>query len=391
VPARRHATVVASSVAGLETADFSTIVETDRVIVTERTMVWTTGDRHGSHTEAAVKAPSTLWLLAEGATHGAFSLFYLLENAEATDAQIQIQYIQPPPHLTISRTYTVPAHTRTTIPVDDEPGLEAADVSARIGSINDVPIIAERAMYFSTGGVPFRGGHGSAGVTQPQKHWFFAEGATGSFFNTFLLLANPDQGLPAHVTVSYLLPDGTVIPAIHDLDPSTRETINVATEAPELANTAVSMVVDSNVAIVAERSMYWPAADWTEAHNTPGATETGTVWAVAGGEEGGACNAQTYVLIANTSAFAGTARVAVLRDNAAPMTIEVPLAANSRTNVPIGPTPEFAAALGTRFGVLIESLGATPAQIVVERSTYSNSANGGVWAAGGAALATRLQ
>jgi hypothetical protein len=148
--------------------------------------------------------------------------------------------------------------------------------------------------------------------------------------------------------------------------------------------------VDSDVPIVAERSMYWPP-EWTDAHNTPGATETGTVWAVAGGEEGGASAAQTYVLIANTSAFDGSARVTLLRDNAAPLTLDVQLQANSRKNVPIGPTSEFAAALGTRFGVLVESLGASPAQIVVERSTYSNGAGGAVWAAGSAALATRLQ
>jgi hypothetical protein len=197
-------------------------------------------------------------------------------------------------------------------------------------------------------------------VTQPRAHWFFAEGATGSFFNTFLLLANPDTTRTAHVTVSYLLPDGT------------------------------AAVVDSDVPIIAERSMYWPS-DWTEAHNTPGATETGTVWAAAGGEEGGLSGAQTYVLIANTSSFAGSARVTVLRENGAPLTLDVPLEANSRTNVPIGPTPEFAAVIGTRFGVLVESLGATPAQIVVERSTYSNGANGAVWAAGSATLATRLQ
>ena len=136
--------------------------------------------------------------------------------------------------------------------------------------------------------------------------------------------------------------------------------------------------------------MYWPS-DWTEAHNTPGATETGTVWAVAGGEEGGTFAAQTYVLIANTSTFAGLARVTVLREDGAPLTREFPLAANSRTNVPIGPTPEFAAAIGSRFGVLVESLGSTPAQIVVERATYSNGASGAVWSAGSAALATRLQ
>ena len=281
-------------------------------------------------------------------------------------------------------------HTRKTIAVDDEPGLEATDVSADIHSTNGVPIIVERAMYFSTGGIPFRGGHDSAGVTEPRAHWFFAEGATGSFFNTFLLLANPDATRTAHVTVSYLLPDGAVIPVTHDLAPSSRETYNVAGEAPALASAAVSAVVDSDVPIVAERSMYWPG-DWTEAHNTPGATDTGTVWAVAGGEEGGTFGAQTYVLIANTSAFEGSVRVTVLRENGAPLTRDITLEANSRTNVPIGPTPEFAATIGTRFGVLVESIGATPAQIVVERATYSNGASGAVWAAGSATLATRLQ
>ena len=136
--------------------------------------------------------------------------------------------------------------------------------------------------------------------------------------------------------------------------------------------------------------MYWPK-DWTEAHNSPGATETGTLWGVAGGEEGGNFGAQTYVLIANTSTFAGTARVTVLQENGAPLTIDVPLSPSSRTNVAIGATDAFSAVIGSRFGVLVQSLGTTPAQIVVERATYSNDANGVVWAAGASALATKLQ
>ena len=386
VPARRHATVVASAVAGITATDFSTIIETDRVVVSERTMVWTPGERFGSHTETAVKAPAIDWFLAEGATHGVFSLFYLLENPGDTAANVRIRYLLPSPQTPIVLNYTVEAHSRKTIPVDDEPGLGATDVSADIHSENGVPIIVERAMYFSGA----RGGHASAGVTEPRAHWFFAEGATGSYFNTFLLLANPDATRTAHVTVSYLLPDGTVIPVTHDIAASSRQTYNVAIEAPALASAAVSAVVDSDVPIVAERSMYWPP-EWTDAHNTAGATETGIVWGVAGGEEGGAFNTQTYVLIANTSPFAGSARVTVLRENGAPMVHEVTLEANSRTNVPIGPTPEFAAVIGTRFGVLVESLGATPAQIVVERATYSNGTGGAVWDAGSAALATRLQ
>jgi hypothetical protein len=42
-----------------------------------------------------------------------------------------------------------------------------------------------------------------------------------------------------------------------------------------------------------------------------------------------------------------------------------------------------------RFGIVVQSLGDTPAQIVVERAMYSN-AGGVLWSAGTAAVATRL-
>ena len=36
------------------------------------------------------------------------------------------------------------------------------------------------------------GAHNSAAVTAPALNWFLAEGATGSFFDTFVLVANPN-------------------------------------------------------------------------------------------------------------------------------------------------------------------------------------------------------
>jgi hypothetical protein len=392
VPAQRHVTVQTTAINGMQAADFSTIIETDHQIVAERTMVWTPQARYGSHSETAVTAPSKQWFLAEGATHGIFSLFYLLENPSDTKATVQIRYLLPFGQPPIVLNYDVDPHSRRTIPVDDEPGLSATDVSADIQS--NVAIIAERAMYFSTPGQAFLGGHDSAGVTSRSTHWFFAEGATGSFFDMFLLLANPDQTKTANVTLRYLLPDGTVIPVTHQVGPNSRQTYNVATEDQRLKSAAVSTIVDSDVPIVAERSMYWPNFPlWTEAHNSPGATDTGTIWAVAGGEQGGNFGATTFVLVANTSPFQGQARVTVLRDNAAPLVATFNLAPNSRFNVNIGGVPEFAGVSG-RFGVTVESLGATPAQLaqlVVERATYANDANGTVWASGACALATKLQ
>ena len=49
----------------------------------------------------------------------------------------------------------------------------------------------------------------------------------------------------------------------------------------------------------------------------------------------------------------------------------------------------FPGVTGKRFGALVESIGDTPAQIVVERAMYSD-ANGVHWAAGTNATATRL-
>ena len=39
-----------------------------------------------------------------------------------------------------------------------------------------------------------------AGATRPSTDWFLAEGATGSFFTTFVLVSNPNA-TPAAVTM----------------------------------------------------------------------------------------------------------------------------------------------------------------------------------------------
>ena len=77
----------------------------------------------------------------------------------------------------------------------------------------------------------------------------------------------------------------------------------------------------------------------------------------------------------------------LLFEDGTPRPEPFPLSASSRTNMHRHRLPGDR---GKRFGTLIETQGATPAQIVVERAMYSN-ANGVIWAAGTNALATRLQ
>jgi uncharacterized protein (TIGR03437 family) len=396
-----RATVDAKTVPGLAAAEFSTIIEADAAVVADRTMTWdATG--YGAHAETAVTAPAPIWYLAEGATHSGFDLFYLLQNAAPTERLVRVRYLRPS-GTPLEKTYTLPANSRTNIWIDVEefpglgPALADTDVSAVIESLDGVPIIVERAMYRSNQGRVFNAGHESAGITAPALRWFLAEGATGTWFDLFVLLANPNAS-DAQVTVTYLLPDGTKYTKVMSVPANSRQNIWVDVETPDgttgfpLANTAVSTTVEvtNGVPIIVERAMWWPGDgnSWHEAHNSAGATVTGTAWALAEGEVGGAAGRETYVLIANTSSTAGQARVTLMFEDGTNVAKPFDLAATSRTNVAMA--ADFPESAGKRFGVLVESIGTTPAEIVVERAMYWN-AGGGVWAAGTNALATRLR
>ena len=389
VPAGARRTIDLGALPGLESANVSTVVEADSEVVIDRTMRWDQATRGGAHAEGSVPAPALRWYLAEGATHGFFDLFYLIQNPSLTaTASVRVRFLRPS-GAPIERFYTVQPNSRFTLAVDAIAELSATDVSAVIEGLNGLPIIVERAMYSSAAGV-FAAGHDSAGVTAPATEWFFAEGATGGFFDLFMLLANPNT-TEAAVQATYLLPSGATVVRTYQVPGDSRRTIYVALEDPALADTAVSikLLVTNGVGIIAERSMWWPHGQaWYEAHNSVGATATGTKWAVADGEQGGAEAAQTYLLIANTSPFAATLRVTVLLENGPPLIREYTATANSRFNVPVG--SDFSLPSGTRFGAVVESLGATPARIAVERAMYWN-AGGQLWAAGSNLLATRLQ
>jgi hypothetical protein len=84
---------------------------------------------------------------------------------------------------------------------------------------------------------------------------------------------------------------------------------------------------------------------------------------------------------------AGQARVRLLFEDATTAERTFNLPPNSRTNVSV--ETEFPAAANRRFGAMIESLGGTPAELVVERAMYAN-ASGIIWAAGTNALATKM-
>jgi hypothetical protein len=385
-----RATLVSTSVPGLESTSFSTKVETDELVVADRTMSWDASG-YGAHAETAIVSPSTVWYLSEGATHSGFDLFYLVQNPNDSVVTIEVRYLLPQ-GAPMVKTYDVAANSRFNIWVDYEDfQLSNTDVSAVITSLTGQPIIVERAMYANSGGRFFGAGHNGAAVTAPATRWFLAEGATGPYFDLYVLVANP-SATAAEVRATFLLPDGTRVAKLYSVAANTRFNIWVDQADPLLANTAVSTTVEAlnGTPIIVERAMWWPGnySQWREAHNSAGTTRTGTKWGLAEGQVGGAEQRATYVLIANTSPFAGSARVTLLFEDGTTTERTFSLLANSRFNVAV--SLDFPQAVGRRFAVLVESLGTTRAQLVVERAMYWD-ANGEHWAAGTNAVGTILE
>ena len=190
-------------VQGLEATSVSTmVISTSGVpLVVERTMRWdATG--YGAHAEKASAGTAPEWYFAEG-SQGFFSTFLLLSNPHAAPNTAHVTWLREG-QTPVQRDYPMGPSSRHTVNAGDESELVNTSFGARV--VFDLPGVAERAMYFGTN--PFwRGGHSSAGIPEASPTWFLAEGATGSYFTTYVLLANPNAQ-PTDVTVRYLPDNG---------------------------------------------------------------------------------------------------------------------------------------------------------------------------------------
>ncbi len=374
-------TIQVDDIPDMEATSFSTAVESTSglPVLVERTMWWDK-THYGAHGEKAVDGAAPQWYFAEG-SQGFFSTYFLLVNPQTTANVAHVTYFREGSGL-LTRDYNLPAASRVTIDAGADPELVNTSFGARV--VFDKPGAAERAMYFGRAPL-FTGGHDAAGATAPSTTWFLAEGATGSYFNTFVLLANPND-TDATATVTYFPSTGTAIARQHVVPGGQRVTINIADEDAALASAAVSTRVESTLPLLVERSQYWPQPEWYESHNSFGVTSLGTHWGLAEGRVGGKASYQTYILLANPGVDAATVTVRFLRTSGPPLVKTFTVQPTSRFNVAItGPGSDAPELVDEEFGAVIES----SQPIAVERALYAD-ANGITWAAGTNATASRL-
>jgi autotransporter-associated beta strand protein/YVTN family beta-propeller protein len=383
LPATSRTTVRVNEIAGMEAAAFSTtVVSTSGApLVVERTMWWDASG-YGASTEKAGAEGSTTWYFADG-SQGYFHTYLLLFNPNVTATVARVTYLMEDGPA-IQHDYPVPAGTRVTVDAGELPELLNRSFGTRIEF--GLPALAERAMYF--GETPlYAGGAAAAGVTTPATSWYLAEGATGSFFDTFVLIANPNDEA-ANLTVTYLLDNGQPIVKPHPLAAHQRLTLNIATEDPALRNAAVSTRVESDRPVVVDRSQYWPHGHWYESHASAGQTTPGLRWGLAEGRVGGASDAQTFILIANPNAADASITATFLRADGTTLVKTFTVQPTSRFTIAVtgdatGQAPELT---NESFSTIVTST----QPVIVERSLYT-STGGVIWTAGTNSTGTRLE
>jgi hypothetical protein len=388
-------TTVGSHGLGLDPASFSAVVESTFPIAVDRLMTWGGGPGaapYGSHAERSTSGPQPAWFLAEGSTVAGFELFYLLQNPQETTLTATVRFLLPA-GAPVTRTYELGPRSRTTIHVNQIPALAATDVSAEITATQ--PIGVERAMYRNVGGQLFGVGHAAAAVSATATTWYFAEGAAGSFFDTFLLLANP-ASQPATVQVEYFKDAGGVVTRSYTVPANGRTSVYVDGE-PGIDGASFGARVTSNVGIVAERAMYWPGGffDYYEGHVSAGATETGSSWLLAEGETGGPFEAETYVLVSNVTSSPVQVRVRLIGEfhEGGTYSRVLTLPPQSRASVPfrsiLGGSTSVPFPPAGRFGAAVQEVGTATNALIVEGAIYWSVA-GQPFAAGASWPATRI-
>ncbi|HEY68958.1 MAG TPA: S8 family serine peptidase [Anaerolineae bacterium] len=309
-------------------------------------------------------AGETLWYLAEGYTGDGVETFILVQNPNPEPATVFLTYqLQDGGELV--RQHVVGPLSRYTIAAHDESevGQDAA-FSTLITS--DLPVIVERALYFANGG------HNSMAVTQPSTIWYLAEGYTGEDFSTYILIQNPNQ-MAATVRLRYLLQGGGIVEREHPIEAHSRHTV-VAAHPDEVGpDQAFSIIVESDLPVIVERSMYFPSGG----HNTFGVTHPQTTWVLAEGSS--QPGYATYILILNPQQHEVALELTYWTQDGGTVTREHTVPALSRTTIAAGLDTEAGA--DQVFAARIQA----DAPVVVERAMYFLT--GGSCAVGASRLA----
>ncbi len=258
----------------LASAEFSAVFEVTSgpAIIAERAMYRGSAPFFkAGHESAGITEPALEWFLAEGNAGDFFDLFVLIGNTTGSDALIEAEYTVGSPGTVYTKQYNVLRNSRFNIWVDLEelsPGVRPfsagnTDVSVRIRSLNGVPLIVERAMWWPGGPSTWYEAHNSPATSRTSSRWVLGEGEAGGSMNwqTYVLVAN--TGVSAgQIQMRLLLPGGVSDVLTFDVAGKSRQTFALVDLLERVGlprDTQAGVLVESlggPLPLVVERAMY---------------------------------------------------------------------------------------------------------------------------------------
>ncbi|MBN1517470.1 Ig-like domain repeat protein, partial [Candidatus Sumerlaeota bacterium] len=136
-------------------------------IAAERPMYFTASgwERTAGTVVGGVPQPRTGWFLPEGAVYGpsGFQCFFVIGNPMPEDANVRVTFALPEGQDPVVNMFTVPANESLVIPAHNYfTGPNTVSFATIVESLNNVPLVVERTMYFynrngahASNGLPF--------------------------------------------------------------------------------------------------------------------------------------------------------------------------------------------------------------------------------------------
>lgn len=246
------------------------------------------GDRNGDGDNTDLGEPcfphdSRDAFKAEDASYDFFP-FICIANPGAAGTWAEVTFFDEGGEcLTIYR--EVPAESRITVDLNANRHLRNRNLAIKARSVDGVPLLVERPMYFRYNGW-MDGGSDAFGCTEPRTEWFFAEGYTSEAhpFREYVCLGNFGEET-ARGTMTLYGGGGEPVRVDVEVPPGSRQTqyINAYMQGE------VSVRVETDRPIAAERSLYFRyrsleggfTADG--GHTKPGVASTSDYWYFAEG------------------------------------------------------------------------------------------------------------
>lgn len=233
--------------------------------------------------------PISTWYLAEGSTAWGYQTYLTIENPNARAVTARVTMMTPGGPVAPQDIPLAPS-SQTTVNPEAILGY-STDFSTKVECPQQLPIAVDRTMSWTGLGTTSPEAHSSVGVTSPARTWYMPEGSSAWGFETWLLIQNPNAA-EATCAVTYMMASGVPKTVDKTVPANSRRSFNMA---DDIGAQDSSIMVESDLAVVPERSMY--RNNRREGHESIGTTTTSQDYYLAEGTT--AWGFTTYVLIQN--------------------------------------------------------------------------------------------